>query len=665
MNKKLLLVIALPLMLGGCSSNAVEEKTVDSLAEYKVYRTKKAFNAEENLECQLTINYLDQTGTKVAEPYIDKMDADSSYFVIPPTVEGLTPNVPYVEGYVTGDRTIDVIYSEESVWDGSISSSFSGLGLKTSPYLIQSASDLALLAKKETTDRTAGSADPYNGKYFKVTKNINLNGIEWTPIASNFAANYNKPFTANFDGDNHLIRGLSINKPDGISYGLFGALNDSGTIKNLNVEGNVTAKSRVGILLSCANKDTTKIENCKTFGKAHCTGNVSNSQYLGAICSVNKGAISNCVNFAEITADYGGIGGIVGANSATITDCDNFGKVQASATQTAVGGIVGTLAANSTSITNSNNFAPFEAVNPSTGGILGEGNSKTFTITNCNNFGRFDVSTTSVGGIVGTINNASSNILQCNNFGYFNSTSTYCGGIVGHVKPGLVSECSNYGDFETTEKFNGGVIGSAYSTGTLVDGCKNYGNVKGVNQIGGIAGYITQDIKNSVNYGSVSGEVEVAGLVGYLNQGRMDNCVNNGSINATTSKAGGLVGYLYGAAGSENNYVKNSSNAGTITSLSYSGGCVGHCLNSIVDHCSNSGKVLLTGESAGGVIGHLTDSSVATNLSNTGDIEGIASIGGCIGYAGASTTVKNLETSGLINGVYSDTKTIGTDKHIL
>ena len=637
----------------------------NNLSSYEIYRINKAQGKIIEQKYSLTINFLNSSMEVVHDPYFDLLDPDTSYFVIPPVVDNLSANIPYIEGYIHKDTTIDVIYSQVSVWNGTISESFSGSGTKLNPYLITSASDLALLAKKETTSRSSGSADPYNGKYFKLTKNIDLNNIEWTPIASNFAANYTKPFTAIFDGNNHLISNLYIDKPNGVSYGLFGALGANGMIKNLNLSGSVKAYSRVASLVSCLNATTSVVDNCHIYGTAYCTGNKSNSQYIGAITGVNKGNITNCSNHAHIDSSYGGVGGIAGANQGSINNCDNYGQITLSSSQTGIGGIVGLASGSDTcEITNCNNYAPFTALSSLTGGIIGSTNKKGANILNCNNFGRFISSATSVGGICGTLDSLSAEIKGCKNFGYYESYAQYNGGIVGHVHPGLVTNCVNYGDFNVSqEKYNGGCIGSAYSDGTIIDGCVNHANVNGFEEIGGIAGYITQDVKNCHNYGTINGVTKVGGIVGFLNKGRLDNCTNEGHITALTSRAGGIAGYFETGVGSNNAFLKNSTNSGTITSKDYSGGVVGHCKNGLVENCTNCGLVDLSGQSSGGVIGHLTDSGIAKNLKNTGDVNGNASIGGCIGYAGAATTISELKTSGYINGEYSDTKVIGTDKH--
>ena len=61
--------------------------------------------------------------------------------------------------------------SEIDVWDGSIAEAFAGGdGSEKKPYIINKASQLALLAKE------VNSGTDYNGKYISLECNLDLNG---------------------------------------------------------------------------------------------------------------------------------------------------------------------------------------------------------------------------------------------------------------------------------------------------------------------------------------------------------------------------------------------------------------------------------------------------------------------------------------------------------
>ena len=89
---------------------------------------------------------------------------------------------------------------------------FTGSGTSEDPYLVTSAEQLAQVT-------VAG--------HWKLGNDIELTG-NWVPIGTE--AN---PFTGNFDGDKHLIRGLRTSSED--YSGLFGYISGA-TIQNLGLE---------------------------------------------------------------------------------------------------------------------------------------------------------------------------------------------------------------------------------------------------------------------------------------------------------------------------------------------------------------------------------------------------------------------------------------------
>lgn len=175
-----------------------------------------------------------------------------------------------------------------SVWDGSVATSFSkGNGSQTDPYVINSAAELAYVSK------LCAEGHNFSGKFLRLNCNINLNGLEWTPIGilsqrmSCEATPTNTPdfkdFQGSFDGAGHFVSNFSINK--GMSwqgsqelYGLFGAVRTA-TIKNLIVKDyNITARgedSGIGGLAGVC-VDTCYFENCHTINgniTVHLIGN--------------------------------------------------------------------------------------------------------------------------------------------------------------------------------------------------------------------------------------------------------------------------------------------------------------------------------------------------------------------------------------------------------
>ena len=102
-----------------------------------------------------------------------------------------------------------------------------GTGTKDDPWLISNDLELAKLAHDVTNGNTKVM---FAGKYFKLTKDINLSKGKWMPIGTwkcNKSSN-DRYFAGKFDGDGHTISNMKIewvNEKDfEASWGLFGRL---------------------------------------------------------------------------------------------------------------------------------------------------------------------------------------------------------------------------------------------------------------------------------------------------------------------------------------------------------------------------------------------------------------------------------------------------------
>ena len=141
--------------------------------------------------------------------------------------------------------------------------------------------------------------------------NIDLAGSEeneWTPIGTD-----KNPFRGTFDGGGFTISGLYIDNgaEDDIYYnGLFG-YTASAEIKNLTVEGEITAVGFVGGICGYADGGNYGlIENCHS--------NVS--------ITVNEYKASDYTNPGGSQSQYiGAVGGICGYAYASLSKCSNHG----------------------------------------------------------------------------------------------------------------------------------------------------------------------------------------------------------------------------------------------------------------------------------------------------------------------------------------------------
>lgn len=232
----------------------------------------------------------------------------------------------YDEAGECKSKTLNTTFTT-TMWDGTtIATTFeSGAGTDTEPYIITNGAQLAFLAQE------VNAGEDYEGEYFKLLNNIDLNDQQWTPIGMLGAE-----FKGTFDGNGKTISGLYISASTD-NQALFGVLGGEGTVKNLTVEGSVNTSanyaagvvaSNYGSITMCINKVTVS----------------SSASYAGGITATNsEGSISCCGNEASISStSFSGqkIGGIAGEASGNIDACYNYGNISNSYGYS-TGGIVG------------------------------------------------------------------------------------------------------------------------------------------------------------------------------------------------------------------------------------------------------------------------------------------------------------------------------------
>ncbi|MDR0200406.1 MAG: hypothetical protein LBI43_07530 [Streptococcaceae bacterium] len=101
-----------------------------------------------------------------------------------------------------------------------------GDGTITRPYEIETPEQLALMGE-------------FPKAYYILTCDINLQGLEWTPITY---------FSGHFDGNHHAIRHLRIQQGE-TEVGLFANLTKTAVVKDLRVVGaEIQGKRNVGII---------------------------------------------------------------------------------------------------------------------------------------------------------------------------------------------------------------------------------------------------------------------------------------------------------------------------------------------------------------------------------------------------------------------------------
>lgn len=200
-----------------------------------------------------------------------------------------------------------------------------------------------------------------------LTDNIDLTGIDWTPIGKDD----NKAYTGTFDGNGKTITGLTVTGSNKYA-GLFGDIDENGTVKNVVMEGlQITSNHRSGYTGGVVGNSWGTIENCSVSGSVSGTtfaGGVVGSQWGGSITGCNssttvKGeayvggiagetnsgaSLTGCYATGDVTVENNGTnnshaGGVVGYNGGgTLTACYATGSVTGSGSGTIyVGGVTG------------------------------------------------------------------------------------------------------------------------------------------------------------------------------------------------------------------------------------------------------------------------------------------------------------------------------------
>lgn len=313
-----------------------------------------------------------------------------------------------------------------------------GSGTEADPWLIETPADLIALSDSvnfaapinvNVGARTGGIARAYEGKFFKVAKNINMTGIQFNPIGG---SDERYRFGGTFDGGNRTISNLTVSVGTGDNAGLFGAADTTSVIKNV------------------------KLSNPK----------ITNTYYYtGSVVGYSQGTVENCTVTNPVINGRWVAGGVAGlahkASKLTVTRGSIVGETE-------VGGVVGVTRedASNLSATNVTVTCTSTTTTSSAGGVVGfyGGSGKSTTLSDCYFSGNVIATKNGeyIGGIAGV--NTEGTIERCFAVAQIASVSTSYGqgaygGIVGGSQAGTVKDC--------------------LFTGEVLPGCPNTGSIVG------------------------------------------------------------------------------------------------------------------------------------------------------------------------------------------
>lgn len=436
--------------------------------------------------------------------------------------------------------------------------SFSGDGTSKNPYKISTAGQLAKLSK----DVNGGNS--YSGKYFHLMNNIDLSAHYWTPIGWKKNDDKSYPFSGDFYGNGHEIKGIYIHAERGQLDKLFGG-------------SNVESGRRIGLFGYTESADFYNLKISGQFnfyGHTVWTNEAKPTAFIGGLVGYAYNTnLYNIENTELSILNYRGnkewcifsqkqyVGGLVGyAEESDFSGCTNkkgiirydvsAGTKENNAGEYWLGGIVG-YASDRSSIYNSLFQSQVEYVGPTAnndaarikslymGGIAGTRIGDIRTIDNCYSNGQLTIknqlnlqSSGAIGGIVG---GSSCRITAVTNYSKITASEiskVHVGGISGIASSKSIERCANFGNLELTASRNaasdgyGGIVG--YSVDSSISDCANYGNVigkdKNVSNVGGILGagiasFTDKSIERCVNYGKVKGYAQIGGIAGGVGGG--------------------------------------------------------------------------------------------------------------------------------------------------
>ncbi|GEM_PF-3046255 len=370
---------------------------------------------------------------------------------------------------------------------------------------LNSAENLLAFANAVNAGEDLEAFDEDGDGVFVLEANIDLTGVEWPGIGSalyNTALDTTKAFRGVFDGNNHSINNLSVNVPaDAVSLttaGLFGSTFGA-TIKNLELGAGCVLSSKaanqtcLGSIVGFAMNTT--IENCKSAATVNYDGGTQavRQSIGGLVGSMN---ISNALPRAEKAV----LKGCTFAGKMTSKNAANTGN---GGTGISLGGIVGFAEGTK------NAAEEYPIWN---------------TIENCVNEGAISGEATRIAGIVASCNNAT-NVNGCTNKGTISCTdvtasNSRVGGVVSTMNARTaMKDCVNYGTVEyavagnTTQGYAAGVVGQVNDNANVVDGCKNFGDVKS-DMFGADLCYMGSILGNANSKTAVIKNCQVEGYVG-------------------------------------------------------------------------------------------------------------------------------------------------------
>lgn len=224
---------------------------------------------------------------------------------------------------VTDDAVISAAIEPDGLWDGE--------GTEGNPYQIATVTDMENLAVMVNVGHD------FSGVYFAMMNDLDYENAPLDETRSNHTTiGYGEgssiiaQFSGTFDGNNHIIKNLTINRAGTWYQGLFGAVGSSGVVKNLTLRNSsIYGGSRIGGIAAIVDGGT--IENCHVDASVNIIAeNAGNVYKVGGVVgdALFGTKIRNCHVGARVKSDAQSpsssminyVGGIVGSATKSIVE---------------------------------------------------------------------------------------------------------------------------------------------------------------------------------------------------------------------------------------------------------------------------------------------------------------------------------------------------------
>ena len=399
-------------------------------------------------------------------------------------------------------------------------------------------------------------------------------------------------FIGDFNGHDHTISELFINRPGTNYVGLFSSV-ENATIANVGmVGGSITGSFSVGGLVG--------LQFSGDISNAYATGAVSGDRGVGGLVGyqLGSGSITNAYATGAVSG-VTSVGGLVGWQDGNISNAYATGAVSGT---NQVGGLVGHQVGSIIDAYATGAVSGDRGVGGLVGYQLGSGSITDAYATGA--VSGVDI----VGGLVGWQD----------------------GSIVDAYATGAVTADQNVGGL-VGAKFGSGSISNAYATGAVL------GDIR----VGGLVGaqFGSGSISNAYATGAVTGNTDVGGLVGNQRSGSSIIDAHATGAVSGTNQVGGLVGRQYGS-------IIDAYATGAVSGDAYVGGLVGAQIDGSIFDAYATGTV--SGDiEVGGLVGVQLKGSIIDAYA-TGAVSAKVSVGGLVGYQNGSMT--NAYATGTVSG---------------